>query len=74
MVEMKVLRVELRALGGALVLLQEKRGSGSVVPMVVGDAEGNAAGDQACSETSALHATATQQGLWMLTYSACLSM
>jgi len=42
MVEMKVLRVELRALGGALVLLQEKRGGGSVVPMVVGDTEGNA--------------------------------
>jgi bifunctional DNase/RNase len=42
MVELKVLRVELRALGGALVLLQEKRGSGKVVPMVVGDAEGNA--------------------------------
>jgi bifunctional DNase/RNase len=42
MVELKVLRVELRALGGALVLLQEKRGSGLVVPMVVGDAEGNA--------------------------------
>jgi len=42
MVEMKVLRVEQRAFGGALVLLQEKRGGGSVVPMVVGDTEGNA--------------------------------